>query len=162
MKRDKKIIILSHCIINQNSVVLPLARAKGAYNKIIKVLIENNLGIYQMPCPEFIYGGLNRVPKTKDEYNEKPYIELCEKLALGVVDDIMKYLESCYTIKGLIGINQSPTCSIRNQQGIFMEILLEMFKMKSIKLPLVDISSSYKESEDNTGFLIELSNLIKD
>lgn len=50
MKRNKKLLIVSHCIINQNSVVEPLARAKGAFPVIIK-LLEEEIGIIQLPCP---------------------------------------------------------------------------------------------------------------
>lgn len=59
MKREKKLVLVSHCVINQNSVVLPLAKAGGPFN-FVDTLLKNNIGIYQLPCPEFKFAGLNR------------------------------------------------------------------------------------------------------
>ena len=44
MLRDKKLILVSLCILNQNSVVLPLARSKGGF-LIAKSLLDQGIGI---------------------------------------------------------------------------------------------------------------------
>lgn len=54
MLRDKKLILISHCILNQNSVVLPLARSKGGF-QIAKFLIDQGVGIIQLPAPSLSF-----------------------------------------------------------------------------------------------------------
>lgn len=69
MNRSKKIAIISHCIINQNSVV------KGEYKDIniffpfIKKLFEENIGILQLPCPETECYGLRRWGHVKEQFD---------------------------------------------------------------------------------------------
>lgn len=53
-------------------MVFQLARAKGAF-PFINTIIENNIRIYQLPCPELKFGGLNRKPMSKEEYNTPQY-----------------------------------------------------------------------------------------
>ena len=53
MERSKRIVFVSHCILNQNTVVEPLARSRGAYGDIVRLLVDKGIGIHQMPCPEF-------------------------------------------------------------------------------------------------------------
>ena len=52
--RSKKVVLVSHCILNQNSVVNDLARAKGAYREIVETIMDNDIGIHQLPCPETV------------------------------------------------------------------------------------------------------------
>lgn len=158
MTRKKKVIITSHCIINQNSVVRPLARARGGFKNIILTLIENDIGIVQMPCPEFIHLGLNRTPMSKEEYNTKEYIELCDKIASDTVIKIKEYLNNDYEVVGLLGINQSPTCSINGVKGHLMESLLEKLRVDNIMLPLIDLPTTHQEGSKQ--FIKELEAFI--
>lgn len=160
MHRNKKIIILSHCILNQNSVVKPLARAKGAYSEVIKLLLDNNIGLVQLPCPELLFLGGSRPPMTKSEYNTPEYRELCINLIENVMLQINEYLKNNYKILGIIGIEESPTCGLINNQGILMEELLSLLKYENIKLPLLQIPTDYIEEKDNKSFLDLLKEFI--
>lgn len=158
MHREKNIIILSYCVLNQNSVVHPLARAKGAYNQIIQKILENNWGIHQLPCPESIYLGQNRMPMKKKEYENDGYLELCKKLAKEEVFKLKKYSDEGYKLIGLIGINHSPTCSVNGEKGLFIEILIEEFKKSDIKIEMKDIETKYIEENNNSQYVNELLN----
>lgn len=120
MLRDKKLILLSHCILNQNSVVLPLARSKGGF-PIAKALFDEGIGIIQLPCPEFKFLGPERKPMNKEEYDIPEYRTLCRDLFTPILEDIKKYLAQDYSLLGIVGINESPTCSITGKRGIFIE-----------------------------------------
>src|SRR5690554_3712578 len=108
MERSKKVIFLSHCILNQNTTVKPLARAKGAFKDVIEVIMNKDIGFHQMPCPEFRHLGLNRVPLSKEEYDTKEFRILCYNLAMDTYNIINEYLESDYEIVGILGIKDSP------------------------------------------------------
>ena len=74
MNRGKKIVILSHCILNQNSVVKPYAKEQKYYFEFIKNFLLNNCGIIQLPCPELLILGLKRWGHVKDQF-EYPYFK---------------------------------------------------------------------------------------
>lgn len=149
MNRDKKIIILSHCILNQNSVVLPLARAKGAYNEIIKPILDLNIGVLQLPCPELIHLGLDRQPMTQEEYDTDNYNELCSNLLKPVIKQLLYYKNSGYKIIGLVGIDESPTCSFNNN-GILIKKFIDLLNENHIEVNRIAIPTTYQENTDTS------------
>ena len=52
--KSKKLVLIAHCVINQNSVIEGWARAKGAF-PIAKLLLDESVGIIPLPCPELIF-----------------------------------------------------------------------------------------------------------
>jgi predicted secreted protein len=140
--RSKKIVLVSHCILNQNSVVEPLARSKGAFS-FIKNLIDSGVGIIQLPCPEFRLLGIKRKPMGKNDYDSLEYRELCRKLFLPTLEDLLIYLENGYEFCGIIGINQSPTCSITGNRGIFMEEIFSLMSSKGIETKCFEVPEDY-------------------
>lgn len=121
--RSKKLLLVSHCVLNQNSVVCGWERAAGAF-QFVKEIIESGAGIIQLPCPEMEYAGCGRPPRNYEEYNTAPYRELCRRLAGSVTGQMKEYLKHGYQYCGIIGIQNSPTCSISGRRGVFMEELL--------------------------------------
>jgi predicted secreted protein len=156
MLRDKKLVLLSHCILNQNSVVLPLARSKGGF-QIAKFLLDEGIGIIQLPCPEFKFLGPQRKPMNKKEYDSLEYRTLCKAIFAPILEDIKKYLAQDYSLVGILGINESPTCSITGTRGIFMEEIFTMLKRESIDINYFDIPTSYTDDMN----LADLYNTIK-
>lgn len=138
MKRGKRLVLTSHCILNQNSVVCPLARAKGPFY-IVNMLVEEGIGIIQLPCPEFKYLGLGRKPMSKEEYDSPEYRKLCQRLFQPFIEDLREYLKNGYEILGIIGVNQSPTCSISGNRGIFMEEIFKALNEEGVKLNYYEI-----------------------
>lgn len=149
MDRSKRVVLLSHCILNQNTVVYPLARAKGAYKKIVETIMDAGVGIHQLSCPEYISLGLSRKPMTKGEYDFPDFRMICKDIAIGTIKIVQEYLDNDYEIIGIIGINQSPTCSIHGEQGIFMEELLKSCKIEGINIKTMDVSVDYSDDKDN-------------
>ncbi len=58
--RSKKVIFIAHCILNQNSISDGTAVFPAAFKDVIKILLDADIGIVQMPCPELCCLGLNR------------------------------------------------------------------------------------------------------
>ena len=166
MNRSKKIAIISHCIINQNSVV------KGEYKDIniffpfIKKLFEENIGILQLPCPETEYYGLRRWGHVKEQFNNCGYRKYLEKIVNSFVDIIKEYINNEYEIVGIYGIAGSPSCGVNltcsanwegeislykdkedivsrikmiNESGIFMEIFKSVLDKNKINIPFYDV-----------------------
>lgn len=161
MERSKRIILVSHCILNQNTVVYPLARAKGAYKDIIRELINNDIGIHQLQCPEYIFLGLKREPMTKEQYDTEDFRNINKNIAIDTVNIIKEYINNGYEVLGIIGINESPTCSINGNKGILMEELINILNDENIKLNFIDVPTDYHDGEKAEKFILELKNLIK-
>lgn len=153
-------MFLSHCVLNQNTVVYPLSRAKGAYRDIIEELMDNGIGIHQMSCPEYKYLGLKREPMTKEEYDKEDYRTINKDIARETLSTIKEYIKNDYEILGIIGINESPTCGIIGETGIFMEELLNMLDKENIMLNLIDVPSNYYDGDKGKKFIEELHNFI--
>ena len=65
-----------------------------------------------------------------------------------ILDDIKKYLAQDYSLIGILGINESPTCSITGNRGIFMEEIVAMLSEQSISINYFDIPVDYTEEVD--------------
>jgi len=145
LKRHKKIALVAHCILNQNVVVYPLARAKGAFRSIVSDYTNNDYGLYQLPCPEFKYLGLSRLPMTKEDYSTQEYIDLCEQLVETVIMDLKKFRDDHQDITILHGINESPTCSISGEKGHFMSRLIRALVLNGFTLEYKEVAPNYNE-----------------
>lgn len=148
MNRQKKLMITAHCVLNQNAVVRDWERAPGAFNKLVKVLLDENVSIIQLPCPEMAYIGEERPPKTKEEYDTPAYRMLCQHLAAPVVQQVADYHKNGYHIIGLLSIGKSPSCDTLGEKGVFMEELMCQLAKENIALKCFDIPESYLEGKD--------------
>lgn len=157
MLRNKKIVIVSHCVFNQNSVVYDLARAGGPM-KCAYILMESGAGIMQLPCPEKTACGMGRPGMNVEQFEAIPgYHELCEKYAQAAISDIKDYLKYGYDILGLISIEESPTCSIGGKRGVLMQHLFRALETEKISIPYLEIPAS-GESDD---FLNKVREMVK-
>lgn len=147
MSRNKRIIILSHCILNQNSVVRDWERAEAGFNEIIKIILNENIAIFQLPCPEFGFLGEDRRPMSKEAYDTADYRKYAKVICLNVVDQIVEYKKHDYHLLGIVGISESPSCDILLQKGVFMEEFFAQLKEKKIEIDAFDIHADY--SQDN-------------
>lgn len=155
MLRKKEMVLVSHCVLNQNSVVYPLGRAKGAF-RFINLLIDSGIGIIQLPCPELRYLGINRKPMNKEEYDTKEYRYLCIQLFMPILNEIIAYIQNGYSIVGIIGINDSPSCSITGRRGIFMEEILHLLKKNAIELKYFEVPYDYNDAADYESLGLKL------
>jgi predicted secreted protein len=147
MIRKKELVLVSHCILNQNTVINGWERAQGGFNHIVRDLIDRNVGIIQLPCPELMHLGCNRPPQTKEEYTTAAYIALCSRLAKDQVDTLLKYKDNGYHLLGLIGISKSPTCDTLGKRGVFMEIFLNLCAENDIEINTIDVDEDYMEGK---------------
>jgi predicted secreted protein len=142
MLRSHRVLLLSHCVLNQNAVVYPLARSKGSFKELIHLIQEHDFGIIQLSCAETLMYGMDRPPMTKAQYDIPEYKSLCNELASHDYQLIEKFLESKVQVAGIIGIDQSPTCSQIRDEGHFMHAIKKFRAIEN--LPSIDIPESYE------------------
>lgn len=168
MNRSKKIAIISHCIINQNSVVKGEYKDMNIFFPFIKKLFEENIGILQLPCPETECYGLRRWGHVKEQFDNCGYRKYLEKIVNSFVDIIKEYINNEYEIVGIYGIAGSPSCGVNltcsanwegeislykdkedivsrvkmiNESGIFMEIFKSVLDKNKINIPFYDVDN---------------------
>lgn len=133
-RRSKRIVLLSHCILNQNAVVQPMARELGALAGIVRICLESEAGIVQLPCPEMAARGLERAQAERSSYDTAGYRALCRALIEPIRAQVEAYRRAGYEVVGLLGIGNSPSCGLDTThegevipgRGVFAEELLQM------------------------------------
>ena len=50
--RSKRVIFLSHCLLNENTRYLGGACRAACVREVVEECMDRDLGIVQMPCPE--------------------------------------------------------------------------------------------------------------
>lgn len=152
-KRSRKIAVVAHCIINQNSRVFGLAERPSAITEVVKFLMHNDLGIIQMPCPELTYAGALRKTRTKKEYDNVSFRNHCRKIAEDITRQIQEYSRGNIETKVIIGVEGSPSCSMTDR-GILISELRSKLKEKGILVPFCAVS--YEHLFENLAKLKEL------
>lgn len=128
-ERSKDIIFVSHCILNENARYLGGAFNKGCVPKICKDILEKGFGIVQMHCPEqLVWGGVLKkymwmafASKNTMIYRLRKLIlpififytkYRYHKIANQVVKLIQNYEINGFHVRGIVGIDGSPTCGV--------------------------------------------------
>jgi predicted secreted protein len=130
-ERSRKIIFLSHCILNENTRYPGGAFTQGMVSAVVREIDSKGCGIVQLPCPEqkawggvlkkymLLSYGLNNsgswlnlfrgillplfISHTKWAY---------KKIARDTVKMIEDYKYSGFEVIGIVGVDGSPTCGI--------------------------------------------------
>jgi hypothetical protein len=58
--RNKRIVFVTHSVLNQNSIPDGTAAYPGNIRESMRIFITSNSGIVQMPCPELFCLGIDR------------------------------------------------------------------------------------------------------
>lgn len=165
--RSKAIIFVAHCILNQNSISDGTADYPGTVTEIIEFLNKSGIGIVQLLCPELICLGLDRgnikgcdSPVTLENTRIRKLIEQeptrCKtrQLVNQVVFQISEYIKYGFEVKGIVGINRSPSCGVETTskdnrevagEGVFIEALRNELEKNNINLKFIGIKSSEPE-----------------
>jgi predicted secreted protein len=144
-KRKRRIMFVAHCWLNMNTRFPEGSGFAGANVPLIEVLLQNELGIVQMPCPECICLGLEK--EGWATMPEKEMRACFRKVAQSVVDQIEMYLSYGYDIVGIMGMNPSPSCGVETTKG---------------KGTMLGVNRDTSETEGSGVFIEELRNLAEE
>jgi predicted secreted protein len=178
-ERSKKIVLVAHCVLNQNSVVNGIARFPGMIIDVVQIFGEKGVGVIQLPCPELLFAGLQRHKMRRDGYNTPDFLSLCDKVLVDVIKQIETYTKNGYKILCIIGIARSPSCGVKTTRttvhrkngktfgrtargkGIFMGCLVTKLKNEGYDIPLIEIPWDFgKDEQETSKFLNELKVLL--
>ena len=128
-ERGRRVVLVSHCLLNQNTRNAGGATRSGAVAELVDELIGAGYGIHQLPCPERLaWGGVSK-RHTLRLYDSKggPLYPLRSallrafvwwtrivywRLARRIVDDVIDYERSGVAVASIVGIGASPSCGV--------------------------------------------------
>ncbi len=112
MPRPRYFVIVSHCLLNPATRVHVLGRRFTLAAKICDYLLTKNIGVIQLPCPEFTAMGYWRNPQGRQQYDNVFFRKHCRKELESSLDMVSELVNNSNTLLCYIGIQSSPTCSI--------------------------------------------------
>jgi uncharacterized protein YbbK (DUF523 family) len=128
-ERGKRVIFVSHCLLNENTRYLGGAFRPGSVDELVDGFQREGLGLSQMHCPEQrawggvlkrymlpIYGSQGTLLYRLRHvllplflwYTRWRY----RRLANEVVRDIEDYVRSGFEVVGIVGVGGSPSCGV--------------------------------------------------
>ena len=114
----KKIIFVSHCILNTASkVVLYDQREIDAEERLrlefVSTALKNGIQIIQLPCPEFTLYGSRRWGHVSDQFDNPFFRDHSRKILEPIIQQLKEYLSNpSFEVLGIVGIDGSPSCGV--------------------------------------------------
>lgn len=174
--RSKKVIFLAHCLLNQNAISDGTAVCPAAFGELIQLLLDHEVGVVQMPCPELCCLGLDRGdPKG----GERPVVVENTRIrrAMGqpeaaarlreltdqVVWQIREYQRHGFAVLGIVGVDRSPCCGVNTTsdqdrelpgRGVFIASLQAALESAGLTVPVIGVKPSAPEALDRVRSLL--------
>ncbi len=165
MKRSRKIVVLSHCLLNGNSKIRGGAIYGTILEPVLEFIVAQKAGIIQLPCPEHSFSGEARWGKSKAQYDSPFFRNHCQNVLRLVVDGLLDYQNNNYQLLGVLGISGSPSCGVFEtfqadwggeindcltsstmksgrmveEPGVFIEVFQAMLAEKGLSLFFTDV-----------------------
>lgn len=116
MAGGRKVVVLAHCMLNQNTKPDGRARFPGAVQPVLDVLRQEGLALFQLPCPEIGFAGPWRFSQVIEQYDTPRYRAHCRALVVQTVDQLAHCLRPQddgrdYRV-AVVGVEGSPSCGI--------------------------------------------------
>ena len=151
MERSKKVIFVSHCLLNQNVRAAGRERFAGSFKDLLELFASAGIGIIQLPCPqmEFNIEGFNRRIKAKPFLETNGYRNHCRKLSSELINQIEKYLRNNYEVIGILGVELSTSCGVHQilngkknvpGKGVLIEEIEKEMQKKNFQVPIVGVN----------------------
>lgn len=157
-RRGRRMVMLAHCLLNQNAKVAGLASHPGVFSPLAPVLTEAGVGVVQLPCPEFQHLGPSRPlgTDTVEQYDTPAYRAACAEIARRAAAGAASYRDAGYHILAVLGVEGSPSCGVarvprliepdrselRPGMGIFTQALEDQFRTSGLAAPFLGIPES--------------------
>jgi predicted secreted protein len=123
--RGRRVVFLSHCLLNQNTRYLGGACRSCCVQEIVEQCVVKGIGMVQLPCPEeHVWGGVLKrhmlrlygAPALGSPfwraawlYTRLRYRVIARQAAAQIAD----YLRSGFSVLGVVGVDGSPSCGVQ-------------------------------------------------
>ncbi|MDO8963971.1 MAG: hypothetical protein Q7W30_05685 [Coriobacteriia bacterium] len=110
--RSRRVVVVAHCHLDVATKVHGLADYPGARADLIVPLIEQGVGIIQLPCPEATFLGMRRWGMTRQQYDTPAYRRHCERILGPTIDTLSVLAADGCAIEAVLGVDGSPSCGV--------------------------------------------------
>jgi uncharacterized protein YbbK (DUF523 family) len=150
-ERSRRVVFLSHCLLNQNVRYLGGAWCAGVVPEVLLRFAREGVGLYQMPCPEQAsWGGVMKRfvlrfygSEGTLAYRLRPLLFplfrswtrwTYRRLARRVVAHVADYARSGFEIVAIVGVGDSPSCGVRHTLDLRRSLpIVASFDLESIE-----------------------------
>ncbi|MGL4336200.1 MAG: hypothetical protein ACRCST_04840 [Turicibacter sp.] len=165
MPKKRYFVLVPHCLLNPATRVHVLGHGFNLTQQIMDYMLSKNIGIIQLPCPEFTSMGYWRNPQGRQQYDNIFFNKHCKKELEPFIDMIIEMTQNNHTLLCYLGIAGSPTCSVfwgkhklnrhhtesihpceggldsltNSQYGVMTQILNDMLSSHEISIPLLEV-----------------------
>ena len=176
--RRRRVIFLAHCLLNQNAISDGTAEVPAVHREILRTILDAQVGVVQMPCPELCCLGLDRGdPKG----GERPVVventrirramgqpeaaARLRELTSQVVRQIREYRKHGFAVLGIVGVDRSPCCGVNTTsdqdrelpgQGVFIAALQTAMVAAGLTVPVIGVKPSAPDALDRVRALLEM------
>lgn len=172
MKREKKMVLVAHCILNVNAKVEGIAPSKAGVDELVIGLMRQGFGIIQLPCVEQDMCGIRRWGQVKEQLDHPNFRERCYTLLQPIINQVEDFIQNGYSVCGVIGLDGSPSCGVEltcsgewygeigegfnvlekantlqmvPKSGVMMDVLKSMLKERNIEIPFLAVDEANPE-----------------
>lgn len=167
LNNKKRVIVISHCIINELSKVRSFKKKEYEnVSSLIKLILDEGIGIIQLPCPETYIYGLKRWGHVKEQFDNPHFRKQCRVLFETSLIHIKNHIIAGDEILCIAGISGSPSCGVNmtcssriwggelgtnpdiqgtlsdvkkvEGQGVFIETIDEILKENNIEIEMIE------------------------
>ena len=127
--RGRRVVFVSHCLLNENVRYPGGATRAGAVDEIVDVIQTAGVGICQLACPEQqVWGGVRKRQMLLAYGADRRGLGFARRvltpgfiaytrwrygrLARRVVSEIRDYRRAGYQVIGIVGVDGSPSCGV--------------------------------------------------
>jgi len=161
--RSKRVLLVAHCVLNQNAKLDRCAHYPGVVSGVTQLLVNAGIGLLQMPCPELMCLGLGRHAeqgttatveaedtRIAERMSQADARSICQRLVEDLVYQVREYRQHGFEIAGLVGVNGSPSCGVETTwcddqehagPGTFIEMLQAEFECGGVPIPMRGIKA---------------------
>jgi predicted secreted protein len=149
-----KVVWVPHCALNQNARVAGAAEVPATVRGLVEGLMDRNIGILQLPCPELMVLGLDRERfQIRSGLDSRPARRWLRRLASRVIYQTRQYQSCGVAVLGVLGKNGSPACGVEMTwkdeygpgTGAFIEELQAELSEQDVDLPITGMVDSKPE-----------------
>lgn len=115
----QQVLIVSHCFLNDGVKLTGQDEAMQAAERsekrnLLQYILENNIELIQLPCPEFILYGSKRWGHASSQFDTPFFRNEVRKMLDPIVLQLKEYANHAkrFEILGILGIDGSPSCGI--------------------------------------------------
>jgi predicted secreted protein len=155
--RSRRVVLVAHCVLNQNAKLGGCARYPGAMREVAELLVRDGVGLVQLPCPELACMGLDRGAgrrrasvaaedtRIARRLSEERPRWILRDLVEAAVRQVEDYRAHGFEVVGFVGIDGSPSCGVETSwtdraspgPGVFTAML--QAALKDAGVPMVGV-----------------------